>query len=65
MFLLQYSMMILGIVLVAGAVNPWVFLPLAPLLVIFAYLHQFYIKGARDVKRLEGIGKAFTYYTCM
>lgn len=48
--------MVIGSVLVAGVVNPWVFLPTVPLIILFVYLRHFYLKTSRAVKRLEATG---------
>ncbi|WAR27448.1 MRP4-like protein [Mya arenaria] len=48
------ALLILGIVGVAGAVNPWVFLVVAPLIVLFVVIRRYYIRTSRHIKRLEG-----------
>ncbi|XP_052782620.1 ATP-binding cassette sub-family C member 4-like isoform X3 [Mya arenaria] len=50
----QCALLILGIVGVAGAVNPWVFLVVAPLIVLFVVIRRYYIRTSRHIKRLEG-----------
>ncbi|XP_057378671.1 LOW QUALITY PROTEIN: ATP-binding cassette sub-family C member 4-like [Daphnia carinata] len=42
-----------GILFLVGLVNPWLLLPILFLSIIFVNLRQFYLKTARDVKRLE------------
>ncbi|XP_019626252.1 PREDICTED: multidrug resistance-associated protein 4-like [Branchiostoma belcheri] len=49
----QYTLLTVGVVLLAGVVNPWVFIPVVPLLLIFLYLRQYFLATSRDVKRLE------------
>ncbi|RUS91067.1 hypothetical protein EGW08_001195, partial [Elysia chlorotica] len=51
---IQCSLLILGIVLVAGVVNPWVFIPTVPLAVLFVYVRKYYLETSRSIKRLEG-----------
>ncbi|XP_023930136.1 multidrug resistance-associated protein 4 isoform X1 [Lingula anatina] len=50
----QCFLMILGIIVVAGVVNPWVFIPTLPLCLFFVYLRRYYLATSRDIKRLEG-----------
>nr|WEU39104.1 NIES ABC protein [Daphnia magna] len=42
-----------GILFLVGLVNPWLLLPILFLSIVFVNLRQFYLKTARDVKRLE------------
>ncbi|XP_064615565.1 LOW QUALITY PROTEIN: ATP-binding cassette sub-family C member 4-like [Liolophura sinensis] len=51
---LQCFLLILGIVIVAGVVNPWVFIPIIPLSIAFVAIRHYYIKTSRNIKRLEG-----------
>ena len=55
--LLQCGISVIGIVLVAGVINPWVFIPTAPLIIIFILYRRFYLRTSREVKRLEGASK--------
>ncbi|XP_041354291.1 ATP-binding cassette sub-family C member 4-like [Gigantopelta aegis] len=50
---IQCALLILGIVVVTGAVNPWVFIPVGPLGVLFIVVRQYYLRTSRSVKRLE------------
>ena len=50
--------MILGYVFVAGIVNPWVFIPTVPLIVVFLWVRHYYLATSRDIKRLEGTSKS-------
>ncbi|XP_052217717.1 ATP-binding cassette sub-family C member 4-like isoform X4 [Dreissena polymorpha] len=50
----QCALLILGIVGVAGVVNPWVFIVVAPLIVLFVIIRRYYIRTSRHIKRLEG-----------
>ncbi len=47
--------------LLAGVVNPWVFIPTAPLVVAFLYLRRYYLRTSRDIKRLEATSKIYCY----
>ncbi|XP_028288471.1 multidrug resistance-associated protein 4-like isoform X2 [Parambassis ranga] len=49
----QLSLQNVGVVAVAASVIPLVLIPVVPLLLIFLYLRQFYLRTSRDVKRLE------------
>ncbi|KAI8512524.1 Multidrug resistance-associated protein 4 [Branchiostoma belcheri] len=49
----QYTLLTVGVVILTGVVNPWVFIPVVPLLLIFLYLRQYFLATSRDVKRLE------------
>ncbi len=59
---LQCALLILGSVLLAGVVNPWVFLPIVPLLVVFIYIRRYYLQTSRDIKRLEATSKSSVYH---
>ncbi|XP_052786000.1 ATP-binding cassette sub-family C member 4-like [Mya arenaria] len=48
----QCALLILGVVCVAGAVNPWAFLVVGPLIVLFVFIRRYYIRTSRDIKRL-------------
>ena len=45
---------IITVLIVAGAINPWIFLPMVPMIIIFWYLKNYFLATSRDVKRLEG-----------
>eukprot|EP00058_Branchiostoma_floridae_P004550 XP_002590038.1 hypothetical protein BRAFLDRAFT_81656 [Branchiostoma floridae] len=45
---------IFGIIVLAGIINPWVFIPTVPLLLLFIYIRKYYLSTSRDIKRLEG-----------
>ncbi|XP_060582248.1 ATP-binding cassette sub-family C member 4-like isoform X3 [Ruditapes philippinarum] len=51
---IQCGLLILGIVIVAGVVNPWVFIIVVPLIVMFIIVRRYYIRTSRHIKRLEG-----------
>ncbi|KAK3605631.1 hypothetical protein CHS0354_027297 [Potamilus streckersoni] len=50
----QCFLLIIGIVIVAGVVNPWVFIPTVPLSVLFLVIRRYYLRTSRHIKRLEG-----------
>lgn len=43
--------------MIVGVVNPLLLIPSGVMLVVFYFLRRFYLRTARSVKRLEGIGK--------
>eukprot|EP00053_Salpingoeca_punica_P008395 m.75471 g.75471 ORF g.75471 m.75471 type:complete len:1454 (-) comp14582_c0_seq1:396-4757(-) len=58
---LQLAFMIIGILLLVSFVNPWLFLLSAPLTVIFVFIRRYYIRSAREVKRIEAIRRSPIY----
>ncbi|XP_066266498.1 ATP-binding cassette sub-family C member 4-like [Branchiostoma lanceolatum] len=48
------ALSICGTVVVTGVINPWVFIPTLPLLLLFMYIRRYYLSTSRDIKRLEG-----------
>lgn len=54
---LQIGLMLVGIIVIVGMVNPWMLIPTAVVAVIFYCLRIFYLATSRNVKRLEGISK--------
>ncbi|GFS16331.1 multidrug resistance-associated protein 4 [Elysia marginata] len=51
---IQSALVTGGVVVVACIINPWVFIPVVPLLVIFFIVRRYYVQTSRSVKRLEG-----------
>jgi len=49
-----------SIVLVAG-VNPWLFLVAGPVVIVMALIRMFYIRTAREIKRMEGMLRSPVY----
>ena len=52
----QLLLRCLAIVATAVAINAWVIIPAALLLVVFLALRWYYLKTSRDIKRLEAVG---------
>ncbi|XP_067669590.1 ATP-binding cassette sub-family C member 4-like isoform X2 [Haliotis asinina] len=50
----QCFLLIVGIIIVAGIINPWVFIPTVPLCILFIFIRRYYLRSSRSVKRLEG-----------
>ena len=48
----------LAIVLTTVVANPYILIALVPLLVGFVFLRWYYLKTARDIKRLEALGQS-------
>ncbi|KAI8514342.1 Multidrug resistance-associated protein 4 [Branchiostoma belcheri] len=45
---------VVTIIVMTGIINPWVFIPTIPLLILFIYIRKYYLNTSRDIKRLEG-----------
>lgn len=58
---LQLLTRFLAILITAAAANYWVLPPAAVVIVVFLVLRWYYLKTARDVKRLEAIGKRLSF----
>ena len=52
---------VVGIVLLASSLNPFIFLVAAPLTVIFFKLRSYYLKASREIKRVEAIQRSPKY----
>ncbi len=46
----------LAILIISIAANPWLAIVAAAVMVVFVFFRWYYLKTARDVKRLEAIG---------
>lgn len=55
---LAISATVVGILLMVVIVNPWLLLCLAPLVVVFFKLREYYMQTARVVKRLESTSRS-------
>lgn len=49
---------LLGVLVVVAVISPWIIIPTLILFVLFFYLRRFYMRTARDVKRLEGVTRS-------
>ncbi|CAM4787371.1 unnamed protein product [Rotaria magnacalcarata] len=58
---IQNLLMALGAVVIIGIVNPWVLLILVPLTPTFWWLHRFYMRSSRQLKRLESVTRSPIY----
>ena len=54
----QVSMNCFSYILVAGVVNPWVFIPTIPLAVLMIFVRAYYLASSRDIKRIEAAAKS-------
>ncbi|KAE8278604.1 Multidrug resistance-associated protein 4 [Larimichthys crocea] len=50
---IQVFLQILGVVCVSVSVIPWILIPVLPLLLFFLYLRRYFLRTAREIKRLE------------
>ncbi|KAK3702318.1 hypothetical protein RRG08_008706 [Elysia crispata] len=50
---LQNALQTVGIVVAAAIFNPWVLIPVLPLLVVLVLIRRYYVQTSRSVKRLE------------
>eukprot|EP00795_Rhopilema_esculentum_P002545 gene2545-740_t len=55
---IQTVLIVLGIVLLVCANNPVVFAWATPVIILFLLLRYYYIKTAREVKRIEGLNRS-------
>ena len=46
----------LAIMIVAGAANSYIFIPVAVVVVLFLVLRWYFLRTSREIKRLEAIG---------
>lgn len=55
----------IGALVVVSILNPLMIAALAGSLIMFSIIFKLYTRSARDLKRLEGIGKLATVYRSM
>lgn len=55
---LSIFLLMLGIIIVVCISNYFIIIPSVILMLILYFLRRFYIRSARDVKRIESIGKS-------
>lgn len=59
---LQVALQVIGVVTIVSVNNPYLLIPSLSLGVVFYFIRRYYLKTARSVKRLEGIGiKTFKF----
>eukprot|EP00056_Hartaetosiga_gracilis_P012145 m.191399 g.191399 ORF g.191399 m.191399 type:complete len:1327 (+) comp13645_c0_seq4:107-4087(+) len=58
---LQLIANVLGIVLLASIINPWIFFLVLPLLIVFLYIRRYFLNAAREVKRIEAVNRSPIY----
>ncbi|CAN8022056.1 unnamed protein product, partial [Ixodes persulcatus] len=56
--LAQIFLNLLGVLVVVAVISPWIIVPTLVLFVVFFFLRRFYMRTARDVKRLEGVTRS-------
>ncbi|CAF0837577.1 unnamed protein product [Brachionus calyciflorus] len=54
----QVAMVILGALIVPISVNPWMVIPLIPLGIVFYLIQKYFVSTARELKRLDNIGRS-------
>eukprot|EP00043_Microstomoeca_roanoka_P013522 m.132440 g.132440 ORF g.132440 m.132440 type:complete len:1345 (+) comp15778_c0_seq1:123-4157(+) len=52
---------ILGTIILASVINPWVLLSAAPILIIFVWIRAYFLKTAREIKRIEAVTRSPIY----
>ena len=55
LFAIQLCLYFFTAVIVSAVANVWLFITCAPLTVLFMYLAKYYLRAAREVRRLEAI----------
>ncbi|KAG7502092.1 Multidrug resistance-associated 4 [Solea senegalensis] len=50
---IQIFLQVIGVVVVAAVIIPWILIPIVPLLAVFLYLRRYFLQTSRDIKRLE------------
>lgn len=53
----QVILSMVGSVVVAATVNPYFLIPVAVMSILFVLVRKVYLKTAKNIKRLEGMGK--------
>lgn len=56
---MQLFLRCLAVIITATASNPWLTIPAVAIIITFILLRSYYLKSARDVKRLEAIGESY------
>ncbi|XP_032233126.2 ATP-binding cassette sub-family C member 4 [Nematostella vectensis] len=55
---LQLILFSVGAVLLPSVLNPWLIIPVVPIVVLFVIIGKFYLKTSREIKRLEAINRS-------
>ncbi|XP_062258726.1 ATP-binding cassette sub-family C member 4-like isoform X1 [Platichthys flesus] len=50
---IQVFLQVIGVIVVAAVVLPWILIPIVPLLTVFLFLRCYFLRTSRDIKRLE------------
>ncbi|CAL8289846.1 unnamed protein product [Lota lota] len=50
----QIILQMIGVIVVAASVVPWILILIVPLLLVFVFLRRYFLQTSRDIKRLEG-----------
>ena len=52
---IQFVLLVFASIIVPTVTNPWLLLLVIPLIVLVVYISKYYLKSARELKRLESI----------
>ena len=55
LFAIQLCLYFFTAAILSAVVNAWLFITCAPLTVLFMYLAKYYLRSAREIRRLEAI----------
>lgn len=58
---LQSSINIIGMLILIGAINPWIFIIIGPLGWVFVKVRRYYLQTSREIKRLEATSRSPIY----
>nr|XP_019945784.1 PREDICTED: multidrug resistance-associated protein 4 isoform X2 [Paralichthys olivaceus] len=50
---IQVFLQVIGVIVVAAVIIPWILIPIVPLLAVFLILRCYFLRTSRDIKRLE------------
>ena len=56
-FVPQYLIQFLAILVTVCVSNPWVLIPTSLIVAVFLFLRAYFLKNSREIKRLEAIGE--------
>ena len=63
MFFFQLVVLALAIILLTVSSQPYLLLGAIPVVMIFVWLRQYYVKTAREIKRIESLSKCAYLFT--